>query len=183
MRINAHFASAILPTDKAQWDANDFYMKKPSANIAVIKAQKDEILLIKEANDTNFTAIARRVGVVPSTINRFMADKEPSNALSAVTMKKVRDAWAYKTETKNSLNDAQLGIMSALDLIFGILTLNRLVKPEDLESILTHDLKVFRMRNQLGAIEVTEGILNSLGLRPHESRIQAIHRLLQHPQA
>lgn len=179
MRINAHLSSAILPTDKYGFAAMLPNMKKINDKSELIAAQKEEIHSICYNYGINTTAVAKKAELVPSTINRFMNTKDPKNALSSITMSKIRSRWPMASQTpQTNQNGFDAGIMGAISVIFAILTARSLIKDEDLAVLLHHQIKSFQVQNQPGAIEVMETLLSSLGLKPHESRIQAIRKLL-----
>lgn len=152
-----------------------FNMKKPYPNLEVIASQKEEIRNICDEQGITTTALSRKAGVVPSTINRFMKLDPPPNALSSVTMAKIRSAYSHYGQT--ALNGRDIGLLSAFQVVFAILT-KTIIKEDDLRGILTHQSGVLKRRNLPDAIEVVEQLLHFLDSKPRESEIQAIRKLL-----
>src|ERR1700743_3215728 len=90
MRINAHFASAILPNAKKYKSSTTLDMQNSQLIQEEIAQQKIEIRAICEAYNVNTTRIAEAAKLAPSIINRFMATEFPKNALIAVTLRKIK---------------------------------------------------------------------------------------------
>lgn len=178
MRINTHFTSAIMPNDNHRGASYCLSMKKRQINMDVINAQQSEIMAICTYYNIRTSILAKKAGVVPSTINRWI--KSPSHALSAITMESIRKAWPIATdnEKQNETPEIEAGLMASIQLIFAILTTKKIINAADLENALIHLMGVFRRKNQPSAIQVMERLIGSLHPSPHESEIQAIRKLL-----
>ncbi len=169
MRINAHIASAILPTDKVSMRcAYSGGMKKRQMSIEVVIAQKAEINAIISTYGVSTTAIAKKAGVVPSTINRFVNSASPANALSALTMEAVRNAWPIRSGLVEQVKhtETETGVIKAIESLIIALSFQGSLNEQYLETILNYNLREFRLSNQLGAAEVIHRLLAFLHSAP-----------------
>lgn len=157
-----------------------FNMKKPYPNLEVIASQKEEIRRICDEHGIKTTALARTADVAPSTINRFINTPQPANALSSITMAKIRSA--FHSHQKDNITDIERGLIGAFQVILAVLT-QKIVKEKDLEELLNYQKRIFQSRNLPGAIEVTQELIGFLNSKPRESEIQAIRKLLPPHQA
>lgn len=76
------------------------------------------------------------------------------------------------------INDRETGLIATFQAIFAVLITRDILKTSELENILNQQVLNFQKKNQPGAIEVTEMLIDSLGLRSHEEKIQKFRMLL-----
>lgn len=77
-------------------------------------------------------------------------------------------------------SDAIIGLLRALSVVFAILTKNSLIRDQDLQGIFMEQMRLFGSRSQPIAAQVMEQLIASLAIKPGESEIQAIRKLLSH---
>lgn len=159
-------------------------MKKANQNLDLIKAeiqqQRLEILSICDRYNISSSALAAKAGLAPSTVNKVLNEEEPGNALSAVTMRKIRSAFGVSSgfDTKGGMSDREYGLIGMIHLLFSIVIARGAVTPENMKELLNQQMQYFRAQNRPGAIEIAETLISSLQPRPYELDIQAIQKFL-----
>lgn len=103
MRNNAQIASAKVRRDiKNSMCENAHMLKNPKAH-DVRENQRAWINQIRDATGDAYAAIARKSGVAPSTVVRFMNDETATHSLSATTEAKISSAYNIAPISKPTL--------------------------------------------------------------------------------
>ncbi len=75
--------------------------------------------------------------------------------------------------------ERDVGLLGAIKIILAVMLAKEITTESDLENVISHQLKAFHRHNQPGAAEIMEQLLDALGLKPQESQISSIRKLLQ----
>lgn len=155
-----------------------------------VQTLAEKIISLMEEQGFNYKSLSLAAGLGETAVRDIAVGRVRSPKFS--TLEKLAKALkcsipyllgdsVEKNNTYNtpSISDQSDGILRLLQIIFAILTMRKLVSEDDLASVINQQLLGFQAQNQLGAIEVMEAMLRSLGLKPHESDIQAIRKLLK----
>lgn len=160
-----------------------FNMKKQSKNSELIAAeqtaQKDEIRSICEFYGITTTALATKAGVVPSTVNRFISAKEPKNALSSITMKKIRTAFPLGNNVNEKINGAEFALIYAVKEIIDILLHRKEATQYEITKDFIHALDHYRQKNSPNAVSVMDDLLAHVKGERHRENQQTMRTLLQ----
>lgn len=146
--------------------------------MAIISEQQRELREICEVYNIAPTAIARRIESAPSTINRFLNSDSPKNALSSITMTKIRAKFPLNNK-KEKLSDGEIALMDAIKDMIAILVAKNVATQSDFGRLFTHQRQEYLRMRLSGATQVMDSLLEYVREKPRESELQAIHKLLQ----
>lgn len=158
-----------------------FNMEKYTSDQELIAAeqlaQKQELTAICDFYGVSHTELTKRAGLAPSTINRFMSSKKPKNALSSITMKKIRLKFPMQQKSNTQMSGAEAALMYAVKEIIDILLRRKEATPYEMTKDFIYALD--RYQNSPDAMMVMGDLLAHVKGESHRESQQTMRTLLQ----